>query len=159
MKAKQYLEQIPKINFLIEELLIEKKNWQDENGKEYGITTSYGESVIINGVLHNMEKIGGRNTSSQVESMAIKNSEVEIEYNRQIKILRDEKDKIINTMRQIKPEPFKLLYKYYVQGHTLKEAAYALGKTESWANSMHGRALQAVQKILDERDEKEMQRK
>jgi hypothetical protein len=154
-RAKKYLERIAMIDALIESELYEKKQWKETEDRVYGTTTSWGESALIDGVLHNVEKIhGGGLTSSPTESAAIASTYIESQYDERIKRLHDEKKSIIKTLEELEVEEFRFLHKVYVQHLTLKEAACAFGNSYSWATSIHGRALKNLEDILMEREKR-----
>ena len=139
MTAREYLEQIGKIEKLIKNKLIEKEQW-------YAIATntvpqSYGEKVQTTG---NPQKM-----AHAVERLVIIDDEINAEIDR----LVDTKKEIISVIEQLGTEEYDLLHTIYVQFYTLKEAAYKCCISYTNATTMHGRALKNVQKILDRKGE------
>lgn len=150
MKAKEYLEQIKLYDVLIECKMFEKKQWEDTKEQVYGTTSSFGESIIVNGELQNMEKVQkSMSTSSPVEETVLQYADIDIRYAEEIRKLMDEREQIINTIMQLSPEHSRFLHRVYVQHLTLGTVAATYNKTYSWATTIHGRALAEVQKILD----------
>lgn len=147
-RAKEYLQRIATIDALIESAMYERKQWKETEDRIYGTTTSWGESAVINGELHNVEKVQGSGLSSPTENAAIASVYIENKYDERIKRLHDEKEQIISTLETLEVEEFRFMHKVYVQHFTLREAADAFGKSYSWATSIHGRALQSVENIL-----------
>ena len=64
----------------------------------------------------------------------------------------DAKREVLGVIEQLNATEYDVLHKMYVQFLTLDEVAARKGKSYSWVTTMHGRALQDVQKILDGRD-------
>lgn len=76
--------------------------------------------------------------------------DIEREINEAIDKLIDTKREVIAMIEQLPEAEYDLLHKVYVQYMSLKEAAYAMDKTYSWATSMHGIALKHVSELLDQ---------
>ena len=76
--------------------------------------------------------------------------DIEKEINAAIDKLIDTKREVIAMIEQLPEAEYDLLHKVYVQYMSLKEAAYAMDKTYSWATSMHGIALKHVSELLDQ---------
>lgn len=137
MKAQQYLEQADKLEALIQNKQIEKAQWKDI---ALNITGRYeGERVQSSG--------GKQKMSDAVHRMIEIEKEIDSLIDRQI----DARLEIIRTIEQLKTTEYDLLHKIYIQHMTFKEVAAAKEKSVSWATTVHGRALQSLQKILDKR--------
>lgn len=137
MKAQQYLEQADKLEALIQNKQIEKAQWKDI---ALSITGRYeGERVQSSGSKQKM--------SDAVNRMVLIDQEIDSLIDRQI----DARLEIIRTIEQLKTTEYDLLHKIYIQHMTFKEVAAAKDKSVSWATTVHGRALQSLQKILDKR--------
>ena len=109
-------------------------------------------------------QLGGERvqTSSSQQKMAdsvCRYIDIESEINKSIDKLIDTKRDIIGVIEQLKLVEYDILHKHYVQYLTLYEIAELYGKTYSWITSVHGRALNNVQKILDERNNAYVARK
>lgn len=59
---------------------------------------------------------------------------------------------ILEIIERLNDVEYDVLHKLYIQKMTFKEIAFECGKSESWATTVHGRALKSVQNILDERE-------
>jgi DNA-directed RNA polymerase specialized sigma24 family protein len=59
---------------------------------------------------------------------------------------------IIDTIQKLPTEEYDFLHKAYVQHLSLKEVQSASGMSYSWVTTTHGRALNSLQRILDERE-------
>lgn len=139
MRAKDYLWQVRKLDTLIKNKLIEKRQWMDI---ALGITPQMsGERVQSTG---NQQKM-----ACAIEKMV----DIEKDIDQTIDKLVDKKREILSVIEQLKPERYDLLHAIYVQFQTLEEAAQTMGKSYSWATTNHGRALKDVQKILDKKEE------
>lgn len=138
MKSKDYLKQIEKLDTLIQNKLAEKGRWKDI---ALGITTSTeGERVQSSG-------------SQQKMADAINRCiDIEREIDSFVDGMVDLKKEIIQTIEQLNPTEYDVLHKRYIQNMTFDEIAEAKRKSKSWATTVHGRALQSVQRILDDRE-------
>ena len=158
-KAQEYLEQVDKLNALIENKAAEVKQWRDV---ALGMTSG-GESVVIEKIvnnkrikeLHNMEKVQSSGSSSTMADAIERVVDLQAEINALIDRLIDLKQEIIRTIEQLTATEYDVLHKRYIQGMTFDEIGAAKGKSKSWATTVHGRALQNLNKILDERMESE----
>ena len=138
MKAKDYLKQIEKLDTLIQNKLAEKARWKDI---ALGITTNTeGERVQSSG-------------SQQKMADAINRCiDIEREIDSFVDSMVDLKKEIIQTIEQLNPTEYDVLHKRYIQNMTFDEIAETKRKSKSWATTVHGRALQSVQRILDDRE-------
>lgn len=136
MKAKDYLLQLQKIDALIENKTEEKRHWE-EVAMSCGVSFSSEERVQTSG---NKQKM----SDAVCEKITI-----EEEIAEQVIALAKKKQEIIATLEKLDTTDYKLLYKIYVQHWELNDVADAMEKSYSWVTTMHGRALQRVQKIID----------
>lgn len=138
MKAKDYLQQVEKLDKIIRNKLIEKEQW-----KSMAISTSTsseGERVQTSGSKHKME------------DAVIRYLEIEAEIDACIDRFVDKKQEIIHTIEQLPPVEYDLLHKVYIQYMTLYDVSAAYGdKSYSWTTTVHGRALKHIQDILNAR--------
>lgn len=138
MKAKDYLKQIEKLDTLIQNKLAEKARWKDI---ALGITTNTeGERVQSSGSQQKMADAINRCIDIEHEIDSVVDSMVDL------------KKEIIQTIEQLNPTEYDVLHKRYIQNMTFDEVAEAKRKSKSWATTVHGRALQSVQRILDDRE-------
>lgn len=139
MRAKAFLSQLNKLNKLIENKMIEKEQWQ-AIAKGTGQRTD-GERVQSSG-----------NPQKMADAVAIY-VDIEAEIDAAIDMYVDKKNHIISVIEQLPVTEYDILHKVYVQGIPLDEVAVAFNKSYSWGTSKHGRALKAVQDILDAGEE------
>lgn len=150
-KAQEYLEQVDKLNAMIENKMAEKAQWRDV---ALGVTSG-GESVLIEvkgkKELHNMEKVQSSGSPSKMADAINRVIDLQAEINSMIDSLIDLKQEIIKTIELLNATEYDVLHKRYIQGMTFDEIGAAKGKSKSWATTVHGRALQNLNKILDEK--------
>ena len=136
-KAQEYLEQVDKLNAMIENKMAEVKQWRCV---ALGITSnSEGERVQSSGSKQKMADALDRVIDLQAEINAL------------IDRLIDLKQEIILTIEQLNATEYDVLHKRYIQDMTFDEIGVAKRKSKSWATTVHGRALQNLNLILDER--------
>ena len=137
MKAQDYLQQLEKLDVMIRNKLVEQRQWKDI---ALGVTAcSDGERVQSSGSQQKMADALGRCV------------DIEREIDGLIDKLVDLKKEVIRTIEQLPTVQYDVLHKRYVQRLSFQDIADAHDKTYSWATSVHGRALQGLQRILDAR--------
>lgn len=156
MKAQEYLRQIEKINSLIECTQSEIDFWKAMATKT---------TINMDG-----ERVQSSGSKDSIAEAVCKYVEKEKECNKYIDQLADAKREIIEVIRQLPSNEFKVLHKKYI-GKVIKfpasvddpvetkyltwdEIADEMNRSRRWVTEVHGRALVKVQKILDERNEK-----
>lgn len=149
MRAKEFLQQLVKLDMMIENKLIEREQWKSI---AMGSTSGGGADVIINGVAHKMDKVQSAGNPQKMADAVAKYVDLEVEIDTVIDELVETKKDVIATIEMLAPIEYDLLHKVYVQRMELDEVAAIGNKTYSWATTTHGRALKNVQKILDERE-------
>ena len=149
MKAIDYLKQLEKSDIIIENKLSEKTRYKYI---ALGITAhSDGERVQSSGSKQKMADAVNRCVDLE--------REIDECIDEQIRL----KSEIVGVIQQLKSTvEYNILHKMYVgitvekldgtmevERLTFQQIADLYGKTYSWATTVHGRALQNVQKILD----------
>lgn len=146
-ETKAFLNQLEKLDKLIENKLIEKEQW-----KSIALSvTGSGESVKINGVWQKMEKVQSAGNPQKMADAIARYVDLEAEIKQCIDRLIETKIDVINVIEQLNPTEYDLLHKVYVQHITLYDVSDLLDKSYSWVTTVHGRALKNVKRILDER--------
>ena len=137
-EAQKYLEQVEKIEFIIRNKLIEKKQWLDI---ALGITANTeGERVQSSG------------SQSRMADAVGKCVDVEREIDEYVDKLIDTKRDVTQTIEQLdSPTEYRLLHLRYIQYVALIDIAVDWGVDYSTVTTTHGRALKHVQEILDRR--------
>lgn len=158
MKAKEYLQNGRKINTMIMNKQEEIRQWK----------------AIAKGCVSHMdgERVQSSSDQQKMATAVTIYSDIENELIEDIKELKESRRQITKTIEQLPHEEYDLLHKMYIgrvveksemdAGEEddascpivymeLEDFAAAKGITYKWAASIHGRALQKVQKIIDER--------
>lgn len=140
-KAQLYLERIEGLNDDIENKLAEIQQWNDI---ALCITTNTeGERVQSSG---NQQKM-----ATAMDKVV----DCKREANEMIDQLIDYKQEVIRTIKLLNATESNVLHKRYIQGMTYDEIGASKRKTKSWATTVHGRALQNLNKILEAREQKD----
>jgi len=155
-QAQKYLGQVDKLNAMIENKMAEVEQWRDISLS----VVSGGESAEIEKIvnnkrkveLHKMEKVQSSGNPSKMADAIDRIIDLQAEINALIDSLIDTKQEIISTIEQLNATEYDVLHKRYIQGMTFDEIGAAKGKSTSWATTVHGRALQSLQKLLDSRE-------
>lgn len=137
MKAKDYLQQVQKIDVIIKNKIIEKEQWMSMATST--TASSDGERVQLSG------------SQQKMADAVVRYVELEADIDRYINSLIDTKKDVIEVIEQLPAIEYDILHRVYIQYKDLNDVAAEYGKTYSWITTVHGRALQHVQDILDER--------
>ncbi len=73
-----------------------------------------------------------------------------LDVEREITALKRKRDNIMDTLRRLPYTEYVLLYRFYVDGYTLRELAMSFDRSYVWAKKTKRRALSDLQAILDE---------
>lgn len=141
MNAKTFLRQPKKLDCIITNKLIEKEQWK-------AIAAGTGQQM-------GGERVQTSSNPGKMADAIAKYIDMDAEIDECIDRLIDAKKDVIGVIEQLNATEYDLLHKVYVQYNRLETVAEMYDKTYSWATTVHGRALRNVQKILDERKEKE----
>lgn len=137
LKAKEYMEQIEKLNNMIKNKQIELQLWQD---------IAIGTSAPANG-----DRVQSSGSKEKMANAVCTYVDIEREINADIAALTEQRQEIIKTIELLSANEYDVLHMIYVQLLSTDEAAIIKHKSESWVSSIKGNALQSVQRILDER--------
>ena len=141
MKAKDYLLQLEKLDKLIENKLAEKVHWK---------------SVALNTTAPmDSERVQSSGSQQKIADAVIRYIDIEREIDCRIDELVDKRKEVISTIEQLPAAEYDVLHKMYVQYWVFQDIASAHDKSYSWATTVHGRALQHLQEILDRRGSNE----
>lgn len=137
MKAKDYLKQVQKIDVIIKNKIIEKEQWMSMATST--TASSDGERVQSSG------------SQQKMADAVVRYVELEADIDRHINSLIATKKDVIEVIEQLPAIEYDILHRVYIQYKDLNDVAAEYGKTYSWITTVHGRALQHVQDVLDER--------
>ena len=136
MDAKDYLQQVEKLDVRIQNKLIECQQWRD---MAFGITASIGG-----------ERVQSSGSQQKMADAVIKCVDMEEEINSLVDSLIDVKKEVISTIEKLNsPTEYDILHKRYIQFMTLQEIADRYGREYTTITTAHGRALKNVQNILN----------
>lgn len=133
MKAEEFMQQIQKVNSMLENKRLEK---------EQLMAIATGTTVQIR------EKVQTSGTKQKMAEAV--NSYVDLE-NGDIKELIKQREEAIRVIEQLNVKYYNVLHKIYVQNVELNDLAIAYDRSYSWATTTKARALDSLQKLLDER--------
>lgn len=74
-----------------------------------------------------------------------------IDIESEIRALELERQSIMQTIEKLPAYEYEVLYMLYVKDQTLKEVAYAFGRSYEWAKAKKRKALNLLQNILDKK--------
>lgn len=140
MKAKEYLQQIRKLDKLIENKMIERQYW-----KNLAVSISSNQSS---------ENVQSSKNHDKMAAAVGKYVDIEREIDGCIDVLYKTKKDILNVIEQLEATEYDILHKVYVQHIDLNDVAIKLDKSYTSVTTTHGRALKNVQNILDEREKR-----
>ncbi len=135
-KAQLFLERVEMIDTIIENKLIEQRQWKD-----------LAVSITAN---MDGERVQQSKTISKMADAVINCVAMEAEIAEAVDKLIAEKRKVTQTLERLdNPTWYRILHMRYVQYIKLKDIAIQLNKDYDWVTTTHGRALRSVQNILD----------
>ena len=139
MKAKEYMQQLEKINVLIENKFAEKAHWQEI---AMGATTRLS-----------VDKVQSSGNPQRMADAISEYIDVEKEIAEQIELLKRKRKEIISVIEQLNYMDYDLLHKKYVQDIDFKVIAAIRKQSYSNITTLHGIALKNLQKLLDTMEE------
>lgn len=170
MRAKDFLQQIEKLELMIENKKAEKIRWKDIASN---ITSSFNNVLVEvkppkyefrNGMIIEIEKgkyelQGMDRVQSSGNPQKMENAVDEF-MNLDEEIIQCEiwliecQNEITRTIELLSPTEYDLLHKVYIQKMSLSDVGQKRNKSYSWAKAVHGSALKNLQIILDEKEKK-----
>ena len=136
-KAQKFLERVWMIDAVIENKLIEQRQWKE----------------LAMNITANMdgEKVKSSSTStSKMADAVIECVAMEDEIAEDVDRLVEEKRKVVRTLEQLdSPTEYRILHMRYIQYIPLADIADRMDKEYTWVTTTHGRALKSLQNILD----------
>jgi hypothetical protein len=136
-KAQIFLERVEMIDAIIENKLIEQRQWKE-------LATSI--SANMDG-----ERVQQSKTVSKMADAVINCIAMEGEIAEAVDRLIAEKRKVTQTLEKLdNPTWYRILHMRYVQYIKLKDIATQLNKDYDWVTTTHGRALRSVQNIISQ---------
>lgn len=135
MEAEKYLERVKQIDLILINKLEDHRVWVELADALGGF--SVGERVQTTRNLHQKQNAIDRY----------------IDIEREIEALREERRRIIDTLQQLPPIEYDILYRIYVKDNpnTLKEIAYQYHKSYDWAKKRKRNGLRLIQIMIDKK--------
>lgn len=151
-ETKQFLNQLKKLDAMIENKLIEREQWK---AIAEGVTAG-GTSVFVfdkqgRKQLHNMEKVQASGNPQKMADAIHKMIEIDAEIALCIDKLIEAKKEVIRVIEMLPAAEYDIIHKIYVQHLSLYDVTAMSDRSYSSITTLHGRALKSVQKILSER--------
>ena len=135
MNAKDYLLQLKKLDRMIE-------NKQIEIQQLKGVATSITPTM-------SGERVQSTSNPQRIADAIGDYIDLEAEVKRDIAELFAKKREIIASIEQLNTTEYDILHKIYVQYLTFDEVAFSCNYSRSWVATVHGRALQHLQEVID----------
>lgn len=134
MNAYDFLEQIEKIDTLINNKLIEVAQW-----KALAISTTSNL---------NPDKVQSTGSQQKMAEAVEHYLDIEKEINECIDTLYDVKRDVLSKIEKLKADEYDMLHKVYVQYMPVKVVAEKYDKSYSWAIKLHARAIKHLEEVL-----------
>ena len=132
MQAEEYLDRVKKIDAMIENKLRDRAKWVEVAQSLGG--DSDGDRVQSSRNLHRgADAIGNY-----------------IDLEREIEALKAERAEIIKTIERLPVTEYDVVYKFYIQGYSIKEIAFEHRKSYEWVKLKKNNGLTLLQAMLDE---------
>lgn len=136
-KEKRFLNQIKKLDKLIENKLAEKEQWK---------LIASGTTIQLK------ERVQSSSNQQKMADAVVRYIDIESEINACIDSLVSKKRDVISVIEQLDVTEYDILHKVYIQYLSLYDVAEIYDKSYSWVTSVHGNALKNVREILDARE-------
>lgn len=132
MTAREYVKQLERIDILIASKAAEKARWEalalDTGARQPG------DRVQGSG---NQQKMAGA-----VESA--------VDIDAEIASLQAQRHEITRTLEKLQVDEFWMLNAVYGEHVSIGQAAWDRGKSYSWGQTLHNRAMENLEKILND---------
>lgn len=134
--AQIFLERVEKIDTLIENKLMEQRQWRE-----------LAECITAN---MDGERVQSSSTITSKMANAVLNCvAMEDEIAEAVDRLIAEKKDVTQTIEKLySPTEYKILHMRYIQHISLTDIADRLDKEYTWVTTTHGRALKSVEKLI-----------
>ena len=136
-KEKRFLNQIKKLDKLIENKLAEKEQWK---------LIASGTTIQLK------ERVQSSSNQQKMADAVVRYIDIESEINACIDSIEKKKRDVISVIEQLDVTEYDILHKVYIQYLSLYDVAEIYDKSYSWVTSVHGNALKNVREILDARE-------
>ena len=145
-RARAFLEELAGLDTRIENARFDQQYWDVYS---IGLSSPQGESVLIGGEMHNVEKVQSTPNPHRMEDMILNNMDSKSAIDAELSNLLIQRAAMLKVIKMLKTTEYDILHKVYVQKATLPDYAELKGRSYSWAVSQHGIAIQSLQKLLE----------
>lgn len=135
MEAKEFMNQVRKLDLMITNKLIEVEQWK---------AMAANTTVASEG-----ERVQASSSQQKMADAIAKYIDIQAEIDADIDRLVDTKQNVIRTIERLEPVEYDVLHKRYIQYMSLQDIATKYDRQYTWATTLHGQALASLQKILD----------
>lgn len=135
-KARAFLGELEKLDRMYENKLAERAHLRE-------LATSV--TAPMGG-----ERVQRSSNPHKMAEAIEKSVDLEPEITAALAAVIAKRKEIIQRIERLKADEYDVLHKVYVQHLTFKEIAAKRGKSESWATTVHGRALKNLEAILEQ---------
>ena len=142
MEAQEYLQQIGKYDRLIENKKFEIMDMRNSASLQAGFSCD--------------TRVQTTKRPDRAEGLIVGYMERAEELQELINEYWKKRQEIIETIELLKVNEYGVLHSLYVQHKDLQEAADQFDRSYNWAAYTKKKALDSLQKILDEREEKDV---
>lgn len=134
MTAKEFLQQVKKIDLIISNKIDDANHLEDI---ALSVSAPMGGDKV-------KSTPNPHRTADVIEAYC--------DIDREIEELKQKRKEIISVIEQLALSEYDLLYKIYIEYHSLSTVATLNEKSYSWADKLHKKALNNLQIILDEKN-------
>lgn len=132
------LKEIKKLDRMIKNKLDELERW---------MSISTGTTAMSTG-----DRVQSSGNQQKMESAVIRCVEIQEEIKRSIDYMVIKKENVLKLIEELDADEYDLMYKMYFQYMTMRKASEAMGINRKTARIFHDRALEQIQKKLEERE-------
>lgn len=143
MRARNYLEQIRKLDKLIAAKLEEIEKLKED--KESAISISLPTS----------EKVQSSPRHDKLERMVARFADMELDLYEELIEKQNKRRAILLTLEELPPIEYSVLYDIYVNYLPYNIIADKMDRSYSYVSKKHSKGLKKLQEILDERNERD----
>lgn len=137
LTSKEFLRQLKKLDKLIENKLIERKQWEDL-------------ALNISPAPFGTDRVQTSNNKGKIERAVVECLDIEIGVvEATVKQYIKTKEEVLKVIEQLEEREYDLVHKVYVQFKDLVTVADEMNISYSLASTIHQSALADIQKILD----------
>lgn len=136
--AQEMLKEIKKLDRMIMNKLDELERWRSVSTSTTAMST--GERV---------QSSGGQ---QKMESAVIKCIEIQEDIKKSIEYMVIKKENVLKLIEELDADEYDLLYKMYFRYMTMRKASEAMGINRKTARIFHDRALEQIQRMIEERE-------